>query len=324
MKNNQIKIFFSDIDSSIYNNPTKLAQEYLYFLITKNKQNLIKDSNSIFITIDDNNLSNITKRCFLISDGLSLSCKSSKSIRIGVDYTTNPEQAIGYYAFNNNLYKLGQWIKKSKSLLIEGKLAYFPNTYKHEFNVDSFKNGYFDMDVKPLTDFTNISDVLIKNHKITSITNNPTNKFIEPVLTLDIPVVDTTDLEDFSNIILESQEAIDSFQNHLKSSILSIDRTSKDEIEKLSYDLKLQLKDINNRYNKVISQYHISNAISCIGLATAMLFIVSPDISELIKVGMGTGITCGLIPFLKSTGNFFIEKDMSDSPNYFLWILQEK
>lgn len=323
---NKIAYFFNNIDNAIYNNPIKLAQEYLYFLITNYKETMLDNSNAIFITLDDNNLADITKRCFLISDGLSLSCKSSKSIRIGVNYSNSTKYATGYYTFNNNLFKLGTWIQKSRSLLISGKLAYFPNTYKYQYPITEIGDFFVQpQNVTTITNFTSITDVIIKNRKITSISNNPTNKYIKPTLLLNMPIIETIDLEDFCNITLNSLEPIAFFQDYLRHSLLSIDSNSQKELERLSLELNLQLKDISRRYQRIISQYHMTTAIGCIGIITAMLFIISPNISELVKTAVGAGSTYGLIPFLKTLQNCTIEKmELSNSPCYFLWILQQQ
>ena len=106
---------------------------------------------------------------------------------------------------------------------------------------------------------------------------------------------------------------------------MSINPDSQNAIEKLSLELNLQLKDIAHRYKKIVSQYHMSTAIGCVGIITAMLFIVSPDISELVKTAVGAGATYGLVPFLKTLQSCTVEKkELSNSLCYFLWILQNQ
>lgn len=57
--------FFKDIDGFVMNNPTVLAKEYLKYILD-NPICLEHDkSNSFFVTKDNNNLGEITKKCFL-------------------------------------------------------------------------------------------------------------------------------------------------------------------------------------------------------------------------------------------------------------------
>lgn len=318
--NKKIQYFFNEIDNAVYNNPPELAKQYLTFILENSNDALKNSTNSIYITKDDNDLSYITKRCFLISDGLTLSCKSRKSIRFNVDYSTeNDGYSTGYYSFNNNLNKLGIWIQQSRSLLIDGKLSYYPNTYAYTYD----DKGYMSMkNVKTLTDLTNVSDSMISSHKLTTISSDCNNINFEPVLALDIPIIDSIDLESFCNISLDNAESLNNFQTFLKHRLLSIDTITQSEIEKLSLELKLQLNDIKSNYKNTIYKYHMNTLIGGISTVTALLFLIAPDISSLIQGAIGVSSTCGLLSFLKSSANYFIEKNSLKNKNcYFLWVI---
>lgn len=154
--------------------------------------------------------------------------------------------------------------------------------------------------------------------------NNINEKFITPVLTLEIPVLDSIDMENFSNIALNNIEEMKSFQTYLKYSLLSINCKDDNQLQKLSLELQMQLNDIKRNYNKTIYRYRINSAIGCIAMVTAILFCITPNISEVIKIASGIGSGYGLLDLLQSNQEYFtLNENLKSNNCYFLWLLQK-
>lgn len=323
-----MKNFFKNISKEIYESPEKLASEFLYYLMHNFSQNNICDYNNanVIIVNNENSLEHVTKRCILISEQLFISnnpCLLPKKIYkdIGKNFI-----AYEYFSYNNNLSSLGKWIQNSKALLINGMVTYIPNGYINYYDCDAYGSytygGTFN---EYINNVSVTNEILSSSKKIITISKNKSFNYIEPILSLNIPILDNIDMEDFSNITLENLDELQNFQTYLKYELLSIDNNNKTALEKLSLNLQLQVNDIKHKYNNTIYKYRINSAINCVATITAVLFCINPNISEVIKVAAGIGSGYGLINFLRSNQDYFaLNENLKNNNCYFLWLLQPK
>ena len=323
----KMKNFFNNISKEIYESPEKLASEFLYYLMNNFSHNISNDYNNanVIIVNNEDSLEYITKRCILISEQLFISnnpCLTPKKIYKNI---ADNLVAYEYFSYNNNLSSLGNWIQNSRSLLINGMVTYVPNGYIKYYDCDSY--GSYTYGSKYNEYINNVSitnEILSSSKKIITMSKNSTFNYIEPVLSLNIPVLDNIQMEDFSNITLENLEELQNFQAYLKHELLSIDNKNKTALEELSLNLQLQINDIKHKFNNTIYKYRINSAIGGIAIVTAVLFCINPNISEIIKVASGIGSGYGLIDFLRSNQEYFIANENLKNNNcYFLWLLQK-
>lgn len=323
--NNNIKKFFNDIDKSIFDNPTELAKHFLYHSIhCKPNEIDTKDSN-IAILSDDNSLNYITKRALLISSNLLLSNKSATPTNIHIDRSASASGYIyKYYTFNNDLNALGIWLQQARSLIINGNITYIPHSYGYCYDCDGAGNYLYGGYTETLTTLDDLPKHIIKSKKLITTTHNLHSLFLEPVLNIQIPIIDDVDLETFSNITLDNLDAACNFQTYLQSTILEMNDLSAKNCAKVSTELQLQLNDIQRLYNKTINKYMVNSAVGCVTTITAVLLCCTPNISEAIKIAAGVSSTCGLIPFLQSNiERFTLNDSLKDNNCYYLWVLQK-
>lgn len=321
------KKFFNNIDTLTYKNPEKLATEYLYFLIHEYScKNIDMTTGNIIIASDDNSLEYITKRCLLISDTLHISTNTFGTSQIIYKdiSTSNFGYISDYFTYNNNLFSLGKWIQKSRSLLINGMLSYIPNGYIATYDCDITGNEIYGGYIVNINNLSIAPELVTSSKKIIELSHNINSKFIEPIFSLQIPIIDTVDIENFSNIVLDNIDELNSFKTYLKHSMLSINCNDKTALEKLSLELQMQLNDIKHTYNNTIYKYKINSAIGSIAMVTAILFCINPNISDVIKIASGVGSGYGLLDFLRSNQEYFTLNENSKNNNcYFLWLLQK-
>lgn len=323
------QIFFQKINPAILNNYKQLAVEYLTFLLEQyfDNSNNAKDENG-YLTIlsSDNNLESITKHALLIADSLYIvDRKSNKSQHILRDTSTSDLGYItDYYVYNQDLNKLGKWIKESRTLLSNGIVSYIPSGYTRTYDCDNEgKRGYsgFLLNTRSLS-YTRSKSIY--TNKLIDLSGNIDNAFLEPVLSLQIPVLKDINMEDFSNITLDNIDELKNFQTYLKHSLLSI-RLDSNEIQRLSMDLQMQLNDIQKSYNNTIHKYKLNLAIGSIAMVTAILFSLNPKIDEIFKIASGVGSGFGLLDFLRSNQEYFsLKNELKLNNCYFLWALQNK
>lgn len=321
----QIKSFFEDIDNSILDTPKQLAIEYLNFVFD-NKDSCLHDrNNTYFVTSDDSQLSDITKRCFLLSDRLSLSCKSDKSIRYAVDYSGYPyKDRIGYFAFENDFESLGIWIKNVKDLLITEKLYYYPNIYKYVFNHEG------EMKEENADIITDIMDVTtgIKQSRVFSRYQDCYSDLLlnnDLVMQLEIPIVDNVSMGDFINIIFDNPDSIEQFRRFFANEIRGINFKSKGEIKELSKEIQNRAVMLGKQ-NKTIEYKLLKKAafLLPIGTIKIILYIIKPEIAEMFMATPYGTLGCEFSELLRSGLNARKEKkELKKDDVYFLWLLNK-
>ncbi len=323
--NDRVKNFFYDIDNAIYNNPTELAKEFIMFMVNNQEYEKIdyQDYNTSILS-DDISLDYVTRMSLLVSNKLLLTNNSQCKTKIYTDLNhVDDGYAYRYYTKNNDLYALGSWIQKSRSLLIDGRISYVPQVKKALYDCDELGNYLYGAGSYEIINLEDVPKYVVASKKLITTTTNLDTRYIEPVLNLEMPVINEVNLENFANIVLENSEALDRFQNYLKLSFLDFSDKPND-LDKLSLDIQRQLRDIQHLYKKTINKYKINMAISSIATITATLFCIKANVNEAIKIAMGlSGAQCGLVPFLKSNLEYFTLKDnMMDNNCYFLWVLK--
>lgn len=311
---------------SEFKDESAIAKEYLKLIVTFSDRfnKKIGNKTNVSLTSDQYSLPFITKRAIFINDETIITIKDNNSIQ----WTQN------HKIFIRDLKSFGSYLKKSKELILNEKLLVLP---KVEYQPDSLiPNTSWDSEFEPEYDFQSVEPVnlianaVFRNNKIVELnqTGIIKNRYVKPIMSIDIPIVDNTRLEDFSKVALNKYNELDNLKTYLKEIIIHIESKSDDEafyteMEKINVKIQKDLTNLRSDIKKLAIKnwFKVSGAFLSTTIAT--LVVVNTELLTDIKTI--TGYSGGAFLFLDALKNKIESNvDIKNNPLYFLWLLEKK
>jgi hypothetical protein len=339
--------FFQSLEKPTLADPEKLALAYANHFWGKNgwehrhtHQELQlpkKDPiNNVSILAKDTSLSFLTKRVSLVSDTTILTHYKEKP-HVFYEYIDTPPGSWGTGADRNDttsfircpsLNELGEWLRKCKSLLLQGDVFYFPDIFVHRISQNSYDWEEFvdekEESVGPLC------DLIAENRKIIDLTSNeiPKSSLVQPIIRLDLPYIDNVDLETFSKITADERDAIQRFRDFLRIKFLDLKANEGSEsynanLAKIGIELRDAVRGLNSDFDtlKRKNAFQVTQAV--VSATTATLVAIN-------SVALGTlpqvlGTSGGIIGVAVALQQYVSERHkFEDAPLYYLWLFSKR
>lgn len=326
---------FKDIDRPDYND---VAVNYLNHLLNVKKDINISASGDKITAFssDFESLHFLTKRSPLIFDTTIITLDDLKSKKV---FKTRDYRGLldEHHVYTQNISDLGKFIWDTKDLMLNGHLVFIPRierTVVGSQNRQDEQEVYRVMpsdtvDSKYNETITLISDAVINDKKVIEVKGNkiPQNNYIKPILSIELPVVDNSNLQTYSNIVCDRYSALENLRLYLKAKMLEIDLSVNDEtfftkIEKLNIEIQKEINLLKNDVEKLNKQniFRITGSM----LSTLIATLVVVDSKLLTDIKTFAGVSGGAFLFFDALRGHIIEKaELRNRPFYFLWLLDK-
>lgn len=331
--------FFSSIDMSEIGYE-EIAKKYFTYVIDNDKLfNKLKKNQkvdnlyrNISLLSRDDALDDITRKSMLLTDTTLFGHDPKSVSKIQFDHKYRGVYRGGdfghdfyYNAHCPNLSLIGKWLINCKPLLESGDLFYYP-----KLEIKSVFGNFFERDPEYTYFENHLFDAVIESQKLLGCytTNILKNRFIETILSLDIPYIKNVNLENFSKICTDNYSDLEKFKDHMNNKFLEMYNASNGEfalgdIEKLSAQLKCDINKISKDIKNLKSDKAFNAVGGVVATTTASLCIINPEINSILSNIMSvTPLAVGLFSTLKSLNEYIrAEKKVEDEQFLFLWSL---
>jgi len=297
----------------------------LDFTISLNERIKLKGPDPIAIANDNYSLNMLSKKLPFISDRVILSQTGNYSkinyleyLYPGYDMYTTVSASCA------DLNGLGDWLRNNKELILNDKLIYVPS----KITLTEIERGF-----APATTNSEISfltDLVLKGEFVSEISekNFTEEKFIKPILTLNIPYLNNVDTKTFNKIVIDEEVQLSKLRNFLREKLLDISSKQdgfdyKSSLERIKISMEKGVNLITSDLKLLNKKRNLIAVSATISTAAATLLAVNSEVFKMWSTIAGT--SGGAFLFFKLIESRIIDMHkLKDSPFYFLWLLHSK
>ncbi|RSS17494.1 hypothetical protein EF914_25050 [Streptomyces sp. WAC05458] len=219
---------------------------------------------------------------------------------------------------------IGRWIAEAKPLTEVGATWYLPRYYMHATRNDRIS---FDQDGNAYYP-TALIDFLTHDGRGVDVSGaHPVkSRILRPVVQLEIPVVEGTNLRDFSRITRDEFDSYASFRDFLRLKLLDIDPAlnavdSEVELAKIGLDISTQVHDMHAQLKRIRSKRSVQVTGAVVGtLSAALVAVYGPALATALTIMGATGGVWSVVNAMSENSSKTLEHDKW----YYIWLLSRK
>jgi len=173
-------------------------------------------------------------------------------------------------------------------------------------------------------------DFAIKNKRLIEVctTNSLKRALVQPIMAVNLPVIENTSLADYAKIAVDEPLAFDAFKSLLTRRLIELDKESgKKPLRELLHPIQSDVMDGVRKLDSDLrglnrkSAFRATGAI--IGTASATLVAVYGEaLRELVAVVGASGSTWAVVAAIEE--RMSKKEDLATSEYYFAWLLHRK
>lgn len=305
--------------------------------------NFLGNLSSATIVTPDQSLDDITKKLLMISDFAVVTHRNGIRHQIANEYligrpeTVYPDDDITYFLRCNDINELGNWLKSCRNALEKGRLFYVPDIFISQERISAY--GSRDLiEHEPLRDFTanliSSSKQLVQTENITSNNSailrgqNVKQFIIRRILEAEIPYIEDVNLETFTKIAEEEDDAFSAFKNHIQLKLVDLHKNEgsnfyEADLYKISLELGEGIRKLNSDFDRLNQKTYFQSIGASIASVTVVLVAVNVEAFSILPELLGTG--GGLLALSTVFADYITTKsDLTSSPYYYLWLVSRK
>ncbi|MEU3855604.1 hypothetical protein [Streptomyces sp. NPDC029554] len=236
-----------------------------------------------------------------------------------------------------DLAELGTWLSQVEPLLRAGLAWYLPSyivTRRASHSVLGGPRNY-DHYQEPdqLAEVPSALDFLVQTGRaVSENADHPPHALktavVRPVLTMDLPFLEGTEMADFSKITVDEFASYKAFQSFLRRELLSLDTAlnaveSERETIKIAHQIEDEVRGIHSQMSAVRRKRAVAVTGAVVGTIGASLVAVYGPAFQAAAAGLGAAGAGGIWGIIQSAADNS-PRTLRDTPWYYIWILNRK
>ncbi len=298
----------------------------------KDAKRFTRGHHYVGLCTDATEMDDLTKRATLVSDTLLLSHEGGQFVRASTlvmqDYSAiePPSSVGGAIAYGTVGFvcpspgRLSRWIHASEPLLKAGLAWYLPNYRTVTDGTQRRSEAYERANGRHF-------DYLVRDRRLIDASGaHPIKgRLVRPILEIDLPFIDGTDLRGFSEITIGEFDSYQKFREYLRQSFLAIDDglnavQSEQALQKVASEIRGHVYEMRGQMKTVARRRAVTVTGASLGVVSASLAAVyGPALEEVIKI---LGLSGGIWGAIEANSANSPRKLREDSW-YYVWALHQ-